>query len=133
MPRSTLDDTDRSILQGQNFAHVSTLREDGTIHTVPVWVDVDDDSVLLNSAKGRAWPANLERDGTITITVQNLENPYQYVTITGRREDETTEGADAHIDWLAKKYMGVETYPGHTPDEQRVIFKIAPERVYRNR
>lgn len=132
MPRSTLDPTDRSILEGKNYAHVSTLRDDGTIQTVPVWVDVDEDSVVLNSAIGRAWPTNLEKNGTITITVQNLENPYQYLTITGRTAEETTDGADAHIDRLAKKYLGVDSYPGRTSKETRVIFKIAPERVYRN-
>jgi PPOX class probable F420-dependent enzyme len=133
MPRSTLDDTDRKILQGKNFAHVSTLRDDGTIQTVPVWVDVDNGHVVLNSAKGRAWPTNLEKNGKITITVQNLENPYQYVTITGHTDEETTDGAEAHIDRLAKKYKGVDRYEGHSPDAQRVIFRIAPDRVYRNR
>jgi len=64
--------------------------------------------------------------------MQNLENPYQYVTITGHPVDETTDGADAHIDQLAKKYLGVDSYPGRTPDETRVIFTIAPDRVYRN-
>jgi PPOX class probable F420-dependent enzyme len=131
MARTTLDDTDRELLNATNFVTVSTLRKDGTIHSAPVWVDVDGDEVLLNSSDGRAWPANLRRDPRVTLTVLNHENPYQYLTITGHLAGETTEGADAHIDALAKKYLGVDEYPYRQPGEQRVIFRIAPDRVFR--
>lgn len=132
MPRTTLDDRDRELLKGKNFVHVSTLRPDGTIQTVPVWVDVSDDgNVLLNSAEGRAWPENLRRTGRATLTVQNLENPYEYVTITGRLVEDTHENADEHIDSLAKKYLGEDRYPFRQPGEQRVKLAIAPERVHR--
>ena len=85
--RTRLDDRDRELLAAPNFVQVSTLRPDGTIHTVPIWGDVDGDTVVLNTAEGRAWPRNLRRDGHTTLTVQNLENPYEYVTITGHVAD----------------------------------------------
>jgi len=129
--RSTLEDRDRELLQGPNFVHVSTLRPDGTIHTVPIWVDVENDEVVLNTAEGRTWPANLRRDKQATLTVQNLENPYEYVTITGHLTQDTSDGADEHIDKMAQKYLGQDTYPYRQPGEQRVIFKIAPDRVHR--
>jgi len=132
MPRSTLDERDRELVKAKNFAHVSTLRPDGTILTLPVWVDLEGDEIVLNSAEGRAWPRNLRERGQITVTVQNLENPYEYVTITGRKVDDTNEGADAVIDALAKKYLDVDSYPARKEGEKRVTFKIAPERVYRN-
>jgi len=130
--RTTLDERDRELLAAPNFVHVSTLRPDGTIHSVPIWVDVDGDTIVLNTAEGRAWPENLRRDGRTTLTVQNLENPYEYVTIGGHVDEATSEGADAHIDKMAQKYLGQDTYPYRQPGEQRVILRITPDRVYRN-
>jgi PPOX class probable F420-dependent enzyme len=118
------------LLKGKNFVMVSTLRSDGSVHAVPTWVDVQDGKPVLNTAEGRAWPRNLERDPRVTLTVQNAENPYEYLTIRGRVAERTTEGADAHIDALAKKYMGVDSYPLRQPGEQRLIVRIDPEHVH---
>jgi PPOX class probable F420-dependent enzyme len=117
------------LLKAKNFCHVATLRADGTVHGVPVWVDIQDGQPVLNTAEGRAWPRNLERDPRVTLTVQNLENPYEYVEIRGRVAERTHDGADAHIDALAKKYMGVDEYPMRQPGEQRVIIRVDPEHV----
>ncbi len=118
------------LLKAKNFVVVSTLRPDGSVHAAPTWVDVQDGSPVLNTAEGRAWPRNLERDPRVTLTVQNMENPYEYVTIRGRVAERTTEGADEHIDALAKKYMGQDTYPFRQPGEQRVIMRVDPEHVH---
>jgi PPOX class probable F420-dependent enzyme len=115
------------LLRAKNFCHVATLRADGSVHGVPVWVDVQDGYPVLNTAEGRAWPRNLERDPRVTLTVQNLENPYEYLEIRGRVADRTHEGADEHIDWLAKKYLGVDEYPLRKPGEQRLIIRVEPE------
>ncbi len=80
--------------------------------------------------EGRAWPRNLERDPRVTLTVQNLENPYQYLEIRGRAAKPITEGADEHIDALAKKYMGVDEYPLRQPGETRIIIRVEPEHVH---
>jgi len=119
----------RELLEDRNFANVAVIRPDGTPHVVPVWVDIEDGVITLNSAEGRLWPALARRDPRITITVQNMENPYEYVTIQGHVEDSTHEGADEHIDALAQKYLGEERYPFRRPGEQRVKFRIVPERV----
>jgi PPOX class probable F420-dependent enzyme len=118
------------LLKAKNFCNVSTLRPDGSIHDVPVWVDVQDGRPVLNTAEGRAWPRNLERDPRVTLTVQNHENPYEYVTIRGRVAERTHDGADAHIDALAKKYLDVEEYPRRRPGEQRLIIRVEPEHVH---
>jgi PPOX class probable F420-dependent enzyme len=115
------------LLKAKNFANVSTLRDDGTVHTTPVWVDVQDGQPVLNTAEGRAWPRNLERDPRLTMAVQNADNPYEYLEVRGRVGERTHEGADEHIDQLAKKYMGVDEYPLRKPGEQRVIIKVDPE------
>jgi len=119
----------RELLEAPNFATVATLRKDGTPHVTPAWVDVQDDRVVLNSARGRVWPANLERDPHVTVTVQNHDNPYEYVSIRGHVAEMTEEGADAHIDALAKKYLGVDEYPSRQPGERRVIVRVEPDRV----
>jgi PPOX class probable F420-dependent enzyme len=115
------------LLKAKNFCNVSTLRDDGTIHGVPVWVDVQEGRPVLNSAEGRAWVRNLERDPRVTLTVQNLENPYEYLEVRGRVTERTHEGADEHIDSLAKKYLGQDEYPYRQPGEQRVIIRVEPE------
>jgi PPOX class probable F420-dependent enzyme len=115
--------------QGKNFGHVVTLREDGSPLPVLVWVEVEDGKVALNSAEGRAWPANLRRTGRATVTVADHDNPYDYVTIDGRLVEDTHDGADEQIDRLAKKYMGVDTYPLRQEGEVRVKFLLEPERV----
>ena len=117
------------LLQAKNFCNVATLRADGSVHGVPVWVDVQDGRPVLNTAEGRAWLRNLERDPRVTLTMQNLENPYEYVEVRGRVVERTHEGADEHIDALAKKYLGVEEYPYRQPGEQRVIIRVEPERA----
>jgi PPOX class probable F420-dependent enzyme len=120
------------LLKATNFCHVSTLSPDGSIHDVPVWVDVQDGLPTLNTAEGRVWPRNLERDPRVTLTVQNMENPYEYVEIRGHVAERTHEGADAHIDALARKYLHKDSYPYRQPGEQRVIIRVEPEHVHLN-
>ena len=120
----------RELLEAPNFCHVATLRRDGSPHVNPVWVDVEDGLVVLNSAEGRAWPGNVRRDPRVTLSVMNLENPYEYVEIRGRVVGDTHEGADEHIDRMAMKYLGEERYPFRAEGERRVIFRVEPERVY---
>ncbi|HKH79034.1 MAG TPA: PPOX class F420-dependent oxidoreductase [Solirubrobacteraceae bacterium] len=127
---ATIEGRGEELLRAKNFCNVSTLREDGSVQAAPVWVDVQDGRPVLNTAEGRAWPRNLQRDPRVTLTVQNMENPYEYVTIRGRVAERTHEGADEHIDALAKKYMGVDEYPLRQPGEQRVIIRIDPEYVH---
>lgn len=125
-----IEERAEKLLKGKNFVVISTLRPDGSIHAAPAWVDVQDGRPVVNTAEGRAWPANLERDPRVTLTVQNLENPYEYVTIRGRVAERTSDGADAHIDSLAKKYLGQDSYPYRQEGEQRVILRIEPEHVH---
>ncbi len=127
---TTIDGRAEELLKAKNFCHVATLRGDGSVHGVPVWVDVQDGRPVLNSAEGRAWVRNLERDPRVTLTVQNMENPYEYLEVRGRVAERTHDGADAHIDALAKKYMDADSYPLRQPGEQRVIIRVEPERAH---
>src|SRR5271155_2720863 len=124
---ATIDSRAEKLLKGKNFCHVATLRDDGTVHGVPVWVDVQDGRPVVNSAEGRGWVRNLERDPRVTLTVLNFENPYEYLEVRGRVAERTHEGADEHIDALAMKYLDKDEYPFRQPGEQRVILRVEPE------
>ncbi|MGK2878176.1 MAG: PPOX class F420-dependent oxidoreductase [Solirubrobacterales bacterium] len=125
----TFSDEQKSILDNPNFAHIATLFKDGTPQVNPVWVDRDGDLVRINSAEGRAKVVNLRADPRVTIEVSNSENPYSYVEVRGKVIEFTHESADEHIDALAKKYMGVDSYPMRNAEEQRVTIVIEPERI----
>jgi PPOX class probable F420-dependent enzyme len=126
---STIEGRSEELLRARNFCNVATLREDGSIHGVPVWVDVKDGRPVLNTAEGRVWPNNLARDPRVTMTVVNQENPYEYVEIRGRVAESTHEGAEQHIDALAKKYLGQDTYPDRRPGEVRLMITVEPQHV----
>ncbi|MBV9801605.1 MAG: PPOX class F420-dependent oxidoreductase [Solirubrobacterales bacterium] len=116
------------LLSEPNYAVVSTLNQDGSVLSTIVWISEDDGTVAVNSAKGRRWPTNLERDPRITALVYEAGNPYNYVEIRGRATG-TTEGADEHINALAKKYINQDEYPFRQPGEQRIKFVIEPENI----
>jgi PPOX class probable F420-dependent enzyme len=122
-----LDARSQELLLAPNFAQVASLRRDGSPHVTPVWVDHRDGLVWLNSAEGRDWPRNLQRDSRAALNVQNLENPYEYLELRGHAVEFTPEGAEEHIDFLARKYLGEDTYPYRQPGEERLIIKIAPD------
>jgi PPOX class probable F420-dependent enzyme len=109
------------------FANLATLMPDGTPQVTPVWVDFDGQNILVNSAKGRRKDVNMHERPNVALSILDPDNPYRYLEIRGKVTDITEEGADAHIDKLAKKYLGLEKYPWAQPDSVRVIYKITPE------
>src|SRR5215470_15764008 len=122
----------RDILDKKGFAHVATVGGDGRPQVTPVWVDFDGTHVRINTARGRVKDRNLGANPRIALSVQDPDNPYRYVQIRGRVAEMTEQGADAHIDSLAKKYLGQDRYPYRKPGEQRVMVKILPEHVQGN-
>ena len=90
----------------------------------------DWNSILINTAEGRTKHKNVSRDPRVAISISDQNNPYNMVSIRGRVIEQISEGADEHIDRLAKKYLGVDKYPFPTPIEKRIILKIRPERVF---
>ena len=126
---TTLDDPAVTrLLTEPNHAVISTFNEDGSVHGTVVWVDLVDGSVAVNTAVGRRWPSNLERDPRITLVIYDQGNPYEYVEVRGRVRGRT-EGADDHIDRLAKKYLGADSYPFRVEGEQRITYLVEADRV----
>jgi len=118
------------IVAAPNYATVSIPRADGSVQSVVAWADAEDGNVTLNSAIGRAWPANLRKAGRATVTILADSNPYEWVAIEAKLAEATTDGADAHIDSLAHKYLGVDSYPYRQPDEKRIKLTLSPERIH---
>ena len=125
---ATLSDDQHAFLQQPFVGEVTTLRADGSPHSTVVWVDVDGDEVVFNTAIGRAKERHLRRDPRVSLIVVDPEDAYRWLSVTGRAEL-TTEGADEHIDKLAKKYLDEDRYPWHNPDQQRIIVRIHPEQI----
>ena len=126
---ASIDGKARELIEEPNYAHLSTLREDGTVHNVVVWVHTENGHLALNTAQGRAWPRNVERDPRVTLSVAKADNPYEYVEVRGKVVETTTDGADAHIDALAKKYLDKDSYPFRQEGEVRLKVLVEPENV----
>jgi len=119
----------KDLFSKKAFANFATLMPDETPQVTPVWVDYDGTHILINTAKGRQKDKNVARNRKVALSIQDPDNPYRYLEVRGRVEEITEEGADEHIDKMAKKYMGVDRYPGRQPGEVRVLYKIKPERA----
>ena len=124
----TLPEKYLDLFQKKAFASLGTLMPDGRPQVTPVWCDYDGKHVIVNTAKGRAKDKNMRRDPRVTMAVIDPDNPYRYLEVRGRVVEITEQGADAHIDKMAKKYLNVDKYPGRQPGEVRVLYKIEPER-----
>ncbi len=125
----SLPESHAAILDKQAFCHLCTLMPDGSPQASPVWVDRADGHVRINSAVGRRKDKNILADPRVALSVTDPDNPYRAMMLRGRVVERTFEGADEHIDALAKKYMGVDKYPFRGPGEQRVIYVIAIDRA----
>ena len=117
----------RDLFQKRAFASLGTLMPDGSPQVTPVWCDFDGEYVIFNSAKGRRKDRNVRRDPRVALAIMDPENPYRYLEIRGHVVEITEQGADTHIDKMAKKYLDVDKYPYRQPGEVRVMYKIRPE------
>ena len=114
------------------FAHLATVMSDGTPQVTPVWIDYDGQHILVNSAKGRLKDVNMEARPTVAVEISDPENPYRFLSVRGTVTDITEDGADDHIDKLAKKYMGKDKYPNRKASEIRRIYTINVDKVFAN-
>ncbi len=120
----------RHLFEGRNFAHLTTLNPDGSPQASPVWIGLDGDLVTVNTTEGLVKTKNLRDDPRVAVSIINQENPYESLIIQGKVVEMTSDGAEAGIDALAKRYLGVDTFPFRRPGDVRVIAKIRPEKVY---
>jgi PPOX class probable F420-dependent enzyme len=127
MPKS-LPQSVKKILEDKAYGHVITFDEGGKPQVTMVWVDVDGDEVVFNTAEGRLKPKNLQRDPRVIISVQDRNDPQSYMVFHGKATV-TEAGADPHIDKLAKRFLGADKYPFRRPGEKRLIVRVKPDRI----
>ena len=125
---AVIPDNYRDLFEKKAFASLGTLMPDGKPQVTPVWVDFDGTHVVVNSAKGRVKDRNMRRDPRVSMALIDPDNPYRYLQLQGRVVEITEDGADQHIDKMAKKYLDKDVYPWHSPDQVRVIYKILPSK-----
>ena len=125
----TLSTKARELIARPVLASLATLNPDGSPQITPLWIDLDGDNVLLNTAEGRVKARNLEKDARVAVSVIDPDDPYNVVAVQGTVIDVSTEGADEHIDSLAKKYLGVDSYPMRREGEVRIKVTIRTDRI----
>jgi PPOX class probable F420-dependent enzyme len=126
IPEAYLDLLERK----KAFAALATVMPDGSPQVTPVWVDYSDGLVRVNTAKGRVKARNMQEGSPVALAIIDPDNPYRYVQIRGRVARVSEQGADAHIDLLAKKYLGQDKYPWRQPGQIRVMYEIEPASVH---
>ena len=108
MAGKVIPDSHLDLFQKKTFGHLATLMPNGQPQVTPIWIDYDGRYVILNTAAGRQKDKNLQRDGRVALSIIDPDNPYRYLEVRGRVAERTLEGADQHIDAMAKKYIGKE-------------------------
>ena len=111
------------------FASLATINPDGSPQVTPVWFDYDGKTLRINSARGRVKVRNMKEGAPVALAILDPDNPYRYVQVRGRIRRVTEEGADRHIDSLAKKYLGKDKYPFAKPGEVRVMYEVEPTSI----
>jgi PPOX class probable F420-dependent enzyme len=124
-----LEDKDIKLFEDKNLAHVATLRTDGSPLVTVTWIDWDGENVVFNTAIGRAKERHLRRDPRAAVEVLDPNDQYHFVSVTGPVELEAGQAAEDHIDKLAKKYLGVDTYPMRQEGEVRIKVRVRPDRI----
>jgi PPOX class probable F420-dependent enzyme len=117
--------------EGKNFAAVATVMPDGSPQVSLVWVDSDGEHIIINTAEGRLKTNNLRKDNRVAVAIANSNNHYEQAMIRGSVVQESHDGAEEHINSLAKKYLGLDEYPHRQPGEVRIKLKIKPDKVFK--
>jgi PPOX class probable F420-dependent enzyme len=129
MPAQVIPETHLDLFKKKAFAHLVTLMPGGQPQVTPVWVDYDGHYVLINTAEGRQKDKNMQRDRRVALSILDPDNPYKYLEVRGHIAERTRDGADKHIDAMAKKYLDKEKYPFRQPGEVRVLYRIEPDHI----
>ncbi|HEY1932739.1 MAG TPA: PPOX class F420-dependent oxidoreductase [Acetobacteraceae bacterium] len=116
----------QDLLEKKAFAHLATLMPDGSPQVTPVWFDHANGHIRVNTAKGRVKARNMQEGSRVALSILDPDNAYRYMQIRGRVVRMTEDGADAHIDGLAKKYLEKDKYPFRQPGEVRMMYEIEP-------
>jgi PPOX class probable F420-dependent enzyme len=124
-----LPESVKKLIEAKTYANFATIMPDGSPHVVQTWVDHDRDTVLINTNEGSQKHRNAERNPKVALDICDPTNPFNMAIIRGRVIEITRNGAEDHVDKLAKKYLGQDKYSGRRPGVNRILIKIEPSRV----
>lgn len=127
----TFTPASRALFEKRVLAHIASLDPDGSPNVSPVWVELDGEDIVINTALGRAKARNLANDSRVAVSLTDPDNPTDTISVRGTVVGFTTDGADEVIDRLSKKYTGIEPYPYRREGEVRVTVTIRPDRISR--
>ena len=122
----------KELIDDKNIAHLATLKNNGSPHATPVWIDRVDNTILINVSENRLKLKNMKNDKRIALSIVNHNDSYEWASIIGEVIDITNINADVHLDKLSQKYLGLSQFPWKQKGEIRIIVKIAPKTVYYN-
>jgi PPOX class probable F420-dependent enzyme len=125
---SGLNDEAKTLLAAAIPGWATTVRPDGSLHSTVVWVDVDGDDVIFNTAIGRAKEKHLRADPRVSVSVADPRDAFRFVSVSGVAQLEE-EGAGDVFDRLARKYLGVADHPDRSGAGERITVRVRPERV----
>jgi PPOX class probable F420-dependent enzyme len=126
----TFNDATKALIDGKNFPVLATLNADGSAQTSVLWAKRDGDTLIFATVRGRLKERNMARDPRVSVSIFDIENPYDYVEIRGRVEM-TDEGGRELINELSHKYLGTD-YPPEPPENVRVLVRVLPEKLTGN-
>jgi PPOX class probable F420-dependent enzyme len=115
------------------LAALATIMPDGTPQVTPVWFEVRDGFILVNTSRGRVKDLNMSRNPAVALSIVDPKDPYRYMQVRGVVVDQTELGGQEHLDHLSKKYLGLDHYPRSTEGQTRVTYTIKPTAVFTNR
>jgi PPOX class probable F420-dependent enzyme len=127
-----LTDRLKAVIDGENYAHLTTLDPDGSPQASAMWIMRDGDRIVFNTAEGRRKWRNMREDPRVAISLSPVGEPYRNWSIQGRVEEMRTSDGVEIIDQLAQKYLGKEKYPWLTPEMVRVTVIVDVDRIAGN-
>ncbi len=123
-------DSHADILNSKALLYLGTQNKDGSPQVSPVWFDTNGDVIQINSAKGRLKDVNMRARPQVSMAIVDPENAYRWLGMQGVVVEITENGAEEHIDVLANKYLGVDSYPNRQAGQVRVIYRIRANGVF---
>jgi PPOX class probable F420-dependent enzyme len=129
LPDTHLSPELEKLLREASYAQIATLMPDGSPQLTQVWIDTDGTHVIVNTVATHQKVRNVRRDPRVAINVHDPAKPFRVANMRGTVVDITSEGADRHIDVLARKYLGADSYPFRRPGQRRILLKIRPDRI----
>lgn len=124
-----IPDSHKDIFEKKTIAYLAVHLKNQRMMVNPVWCSLDGGDILINSAEGRAKDRIMRVNPSVTLCITDPDSVFRFLEVRGRVTNITTDGADAHIDQMAKRYLGQDTYPFRMPGEERVMYRIRPDEV----